>query len=420
MSQTTNNYQAIKYFKMNSFGLRKLPEIQESLEFKGIDYSKSQWVLQEKLHGSNSCFIHEYLDGEPDIKLGRRNGFVPEKELKSFFNIQSAYQPYHQSLTSLAEAVCYERGLDYRNHRVVIYSELYGNNIQKGMKYHDRESIAVFDIRIDNLFLSFQEVERLCLEHSLPLAPLIMKGTMEEIVTKFQPKIEAMVSMVPQVIHETDVTDAPAEGVIIRPYNLDETYNPDDTQCQMLRYKWKKLEFSDRPVKKEEPSLEGNKIEILISRAVKFINKRRLETYCSKVSNMFVLNKKNMGENIRALVDDAMVDILEEEDYQIIFQNKETTRKLRNLMNREASKIIRTFQFEFVVRVVPEKETQRAITVKALEKIESEMGLNKIVKAISIEELAKMDADIGENQTLSNSLKEQVLKLQKRAKILSA
>ena len=420
MSHTTNNYQAIKYFKMNSFRLGKLPEIQESLESLGIDYSTCQWVLQEKLHGSNSCFIHEYLDGEPDIKLGRRNGLVPEKEFKSFFNIESAYQPYYQSLTALAEAVCYERGLDYRNHRVVIYSELYGNNIQKGMKYHDRESIAVFDIRIDNLFLSLEEVERLCFQHSLPLAPLVMKGTIDELVAKFRPYIEDMVSLVPRCLHETDVIDAPAEGVIIRPYNLEETYNPDDTKCQMLRYKWKKLEFSERPVKKEEPSLEGDKIELLISSAAKFVNMRRLETYCSKVSNMFVLDKKNIGQNIKALVDDAMVDIQEEEDYQIIFQNKEYTKKLRNMMNKEASKVIQTFQFEFVVRAVPEKETRRAITIEALEKIEAEMHKNKTGRAISIEELAKMDSDIDENQTLIDKLREQVLKLQNRAKQLSA
>ena len=180
MNQVTTNYNDIKYYKMSSFRLGKLREIQDSLTEQGHNYATTEWILQEKLHGSNSCFIHQYFDGEKEIKLGRRNGLVPEKELKSFFNIGKAYEPYMMSLADLAETVCYERGLDSRNHRVIIYSELYGNNIQKGMKYSDNETIAVFDIRIDDTFLSYQDVESICSRNGIPMAPLVMKGTLED------------------------------------------------------------------------------------------------------------------------------------------------------------------------------------------------------------------------------------------------
>ena len=83
---------------MSSFRLGKLIEIQESLEEQGQNYATTEWILQEKLHGSNSCFIHQYFDGEKEIKLGRRNGLVPDNELKRFFNIGKADQLYILSL----------------------------------------------------------------------------------------------------------------------------------------------------------------------------------------------------------------------------------------------------------------------------------------------------------------------------------
>lgn len=360
MSQSTIDYNEIKYFKMSSFRLGKLPEIQESLEEKGLDYATFQWILQEKLHGSNSCFIHEYQNGTPEIKLGRRNGLVPEKELKSFFNIGEAYRPYMQSLTNLVEAVCYERGLDYRNHRVTIYSELYGNNIQKGMLYHEKETIAVFDIRVDNTFLSYQDVEKQCYRHSLPLAPMVMKGTLDKLVPLFRPLLEDMKSIVPNMLHNQNIMDAPAEGVIVRPYDMEETFDPYDKDYQMLRYKWKKMEFSERPTKKEVFPGDAKSMDLLISSAAKFINTSRLHTYLSKVGHDFILDKKNMGQNIRALFQDAMLDIEQEEEYQPIFQEKKLVRQLRQKMNQEASNVIQTYQFEYTPVIGPPTPVQQS------------------------------------------------------------
>ena len=114
----------------------------------------------------------------PTYQLARRNGLVPEKEMKSFFNIEEAYQPFVKSLQELCETACYELGLDHRHHQVVVYSELYGGNIQKGMRYHDTESILVFDIRVDNTFLSYEKVSSLCDTHEIPMVPLIQTGNL--------------------------------------------------------------------------------------------------------------------------------------------------------------------------------------------------------------------------------------------------
>lgn len=347
MNQSNTNYNEIQYYKMKSFHLENHPEIMETLYEQGLKDDTLQWVLQEKIHGSNSCFIHQYLDGTSYIDLGRRNGIVPKKEYKSFFNIQEAYQPYIKSLTELAETACYEWGLDFRNHRVIIYSELYGKNIQKGMNYHNKETIAVFDIRIDDTFMSLKNVENLCYRYAIPFAPIVLKGKLNELIEKFVPKLENMKSLVPIMLHDNNIFDAPAEGVILRPYDLNQTYDSYNTKQDMLRYKWKKSEFSENPVKKKLTSTEANTIDLLISNATKFINIRRLETYISKVGNEFIMDKKNIGHNIRALFQDASYDIEQDEEYQFIFQDKKLLRQLRQKLIQESSKVIQNYQFEY-------------------------------------------------------------------------
>ena len=378
MNQATTNYHNIKYYKMSSFRLGKLREIQDSLTEQGHNYATTEWILQEKLHGSNSCFIHQYFDGEKEIKLGRRNGLVPEKELKSFFNIGKAYEPYMLSLADLAETVCYERGLDSRNHRVIVYSELYGNNIQKGMKYSDNETIAVFDIRIDNTFLSYQDVESMCSRHGIPMAPLVMKGTLDELVEKFSVQLEDMNSLVPRVLHEQDIMDAPAEGVIVRPYNLEETYVPYDKDFRMLRYKWKKMEFSERPKPKQVTVGEESHLQALLEEASGYINIQRLDTFKSKVGVECLMNNQNMGKNISGLVNDTLEDIRQESKFSPLLEDKKHFAELRKMISKTSSKLIQNFQFEYV-----KPETKLLTDEEYLEKIDmhiaqSQKNIDKI------------------------------------------
>ena len=392
MTQAITNYNDIKYYKMSSFRLGKLREIQEYLTEQGHNYDTMIWLLQEKLHGSNSCFIHRYIDGEKDIKLGRRNGLVPENELKSFFNIGEAYQEYMPSLADLAETVCYERGLDSRNHRVIVYCELYGNKIQKGMKYNDVETIAVFDIRIDNTFLSYQDVESMCSRHGIPLAPLVMKGTLDELVEKFRDQLEDMNSLVPRVLHGQDIMDAPAEGVIVRPYNLEETYDPDDEDFKMLRYKWKKMEFSERPKPKQVTAGEVSHLQALLEEAINYINIQRLETFKSKVGVEFLMNKRNMGKNIGALVKDTLIDIREESKFVPLLEDKKHFAELRKMISKTSSQLIQNFQFEYIE---PEP------------------------KVLTDEEyLAKIDQHIAESRRNIDQIRAQIQELQCRTPML--
>lgn len=394
MSNSNQNFNTeIKYFKMDSLRLGKLPQIKSSLAYQGVNINSEPWVLVEKIHGSNSAFVYQCQDGVPTYQLARRNGLVPEKEMKSFFNIESAYQPFVKSLQELCETACYELGLDHRHHQVVVYSELYGGNIQKGMRYHDIESILVFDIRVGNTFLSYEKVSSLCDTHKIPVVPLIQQGTLDELISGFQGKLEGFNSLVPQKIHQKDVSDAPAEGVILRPLRLEDTYDPHAKHSTVIRYKWKKLEHCERPQKKVVKEGEMTHLQGLQEKAAGYINRQRFETYLSKVGAEFLLDKSNMGENISALVKDTLTDIQEEDEFAPLLEDKKLFAQLRKMISKTSSGLIQRFQFEYV-------PVQR--------------------KELTDEErLEKIDKHIAETHINIQKIRSQVEELQRRARHLT-
>ena len=108
MTYSKENYESIKYPKKDSFRKGRIQELKDYLVNRYCDPESEEWVILEKIHGANSSFILYHEDGQDIWKFGRRNGLVPPKEMKSFFNIQEAYQKYIESLIELCKSACYE------------------------------------------------------------------------------------------------------------------------------------------------------------------------------------------------------------------------------------------------------------------------------------------------------------------------
>lgn len=314
------NYSDIKYPKMES--LRK------GL-VSGLN-PEEHYVCVEKLHGSNSQFFYQGSEDGPTWKLGKRNGWISPEEMVNFYNVGKAYQPFIQPLISACETACYELGMDSRHCQVSIFSEIYGPKVQKEMKYHDTETIAVFDIRVNDIFLCYDKVKNICQNHDLPMAPEVCKGTLGDLVSSFQ--VEDLYSLVPNVLHGNDIPDAPCEGVILRPVNQDGFEN---------RFKWKKQAFCERQVKRVNTSEDGE-----VSNAVNYLNSQRFDCYMSKVGPQFILNRINLGSNIRALVQDTMTDI--QEDFPELWLDTPRRKKANKIISGRASQMINQFIFDYV------------------------------------------------------------------------
>ena len=118
------------------------------------------------------------------------------------------------------------------------------------------------------------------------------------------------------------MTDAPAEGVILRPLRLEDEYEPHAQHSTVFRYKWKKMEHCERPQKKVVTEDEMTHLQALQEKAVGYINTQTLQTYLSKVGVDYLMDKSNMGENISALVKDTLTDIQEEESLLLYWKTR--------------------------------------------------------------------------------------------------
>ena len=397
------NYESIKYPKKESFRKGRIQELKDYLVNRKCDAESEEWVILEKIHGANSSFILYHEDGVDIWKFGRRNGIVPVKEMKSFFNIQEAYQPYVENLIELCKSACYEQGFDYRAHTTVIYSELYGKKVQKNTKYNDTESIAVFDIRIGNYFLSYEQRQELCDRHQLPTVPLIMSGTLDKLVEQFE--VEKMFSHVPKLLHNSEIKEAPAEGVVLVPRYLDNIV--DDPENPFLSYKWKKREFCERPIKVKPTDKEISLLEHLEIQSTGFLNQTTLEEYMSKVGVDYILNVKNKGTNIQALVQDAIESIKENGNYEALLNDKASWSRARRKLRDEAVSLIDVFIFEYIPTTSQDRD-EKEYTYEEKEKDNECDILNEIDKSISDTEVNILN------------IRKLILEMKKRVSILES
>ena len=314
----SSNTEYPKYPKMESFRRANHSQMEEFSE---------HWVLQEKIHGTNSQFlITGQGDDYPLVELGKRNGLVTGDENQNFYQIKATYQKYWSKLLAAFDTACYMLGLDSRHTTGSFYAELYGPRVQKQMLYSESNDIAIFDIVIDGEPLTYCQMEEVCLNHSLPMAPEVKRGTLEEVLD-FDP--ETTHSLVPSKLHGVNNMKAPCEGVIIRPLN---------SPTWEHRYKWKQRSFCERPHKSPSSAL-GLDVS-------QYCNQKRLESYLSKVGPQYLLDAKNTGRNIQALCDDCWVDI--EQDLPELKLDFKSKKKIHKILSQKNRTLLFNFRQEYV------------------------------------------------------------------------
>ncbi len=341
-----------KYPKMESFRRANHSQMEEFAE---------HWVLQEKIHGTNSQFlITGQGDDHPLVELGKRNGLVTDDENQNFYQIKATYQKYWSKLLAAFDTACYTLGLDSRHTTGSFYAELYGPRVQKQMQYSESNDIAIFDIVIDGEPLTYCQMEEVCRTHSLPMAPEVKRGTLAEVLD-FDP--ETIHSLVPSKLQGVTNETAPCEGVIIRPLN---------SPSWEHRYKWKQRSFCERP-----PKSPTNALALDVSQ---YCNQMRLESYLSKVGPEHLLDAKNIGQNIRALCDDCWLDI--DQDLPELKHDSKSKKQIHKVLTQMSHRLLFNFRQEYVPPTLTlEERLQKAEDTHLI--LRSQVGLYQTILANS-------------------------------------
>lgn len=169
-----------KYHKINSIYKRHL-EGEEKGKFIIGEYScpeyellkDIQWVWTEKVDGTN---IRVSWHSDPNICEVTFKGKTDRAELPKHL-VPKLVELFPEDLM----ASVFEIGEDKPD--IHLYGEGYGYKIQKGDKYFIHSKIVsfiLFDIRIGNIWLKREAIERIAENLGIDIVPIVGEGTLEE------------------------------------------------------------------------------------------------------------------------------------------------------------------------------------------------------------------------------------------------
>lgn len=206
---------------------QKIPEtlqnLKLSLEAMKL-LNKASWVVTEKVHGANFCFIYE----SQNLKYAKRKALLNWKD--DFFGFQLMVQKLEANILALFE----DLHKTYGANTYYIYGELCGghyphtqmandtrlNAVQTGVYYAPDIVFYAFDIAFKSTeqsteqeFLNYDMAIEYFERHGLLYAKPLFIGKYQEAL-EFSPKFH---SNIPKLLDLPPLEDNWAEGIVIKP-----------------------------------------------------------------------------------------------------------------------------------------------------------------------------------------------------------
>jgi hypothetical protein len=144
------------------------------------------WDWTEKIDGTN-CRILVYVNEDGDVSsvVGGRtaNAQLHVDLVKVLDEIaerlsEYAHDQWYEEVNAKQEVTTYT---------IQLFGEGYGAGIQKGGDYRPDKSFILFDVKIGNSWLSYDNMESVGRQLDLPVVPLYRTGSIKEAIDIVQP-----------------------------------------------------------------------------------------------------------------------------------------------------------------------------------------------------------------------------------------
>lgn len=166
-------------------GVKKY-DIENAENFPNIvEYMKKEYpiVITEKLEGTNCSFA--LINGTFYVNSHNKN--IPTSE-DSFYGQMANLYDVKLKLKFFNDFVS-DHGLEFKpnhpNNSIIIWGEIIGPKIQKNIYKLDAREFRVFDIMVNNKFLSYPDIITLTTSLNLKCVPLISIGDLPEDIKSF-------------------------------------------------------------------------------------------------------------------------------------------------------------------------------------------------------------------------------------------
>ena len=202
----------------NTYRQKEIEKIRKS----GFANKNIEYVVTEKVHGSNFSFI---TDGKK-VLVAKRTSVLTEEEIPKFFNAKLMLEKYKENVISLFEELF---GKEVEEQKIVqIFGEHFGGvygeksepghiRIQKEVHYAPFNDFIVFDIRVKigetEFWLSWDKVKKIAENNGFKVVPELFRGTFEEALEY----PNEFITKVPELYGLEPIKGNIAEGVVIKP-----------------------------------------------------------------------------------------------------------------------------------------------------------------------------------------------------------
>lgn len=280
-------------------------------KIKTEGYDQMEYVVQEKVHGSNVCII---TDGKV-IQFAKRTEIIEDEV--SFFRINQLREKYSYKIFSLFNSLKQE----FEINSLSIFGEYFGGyyphkkvkkdplakTVQKGVYYLPNNEFYAFDILLNgHIYLDVDTCNRLFHEFGFVYAESLFRGNLQESLN-YQNDFQ---STIPHKFKLPIIEDNACEGVIIRPIKPLFLSNGSRVLLKNKNEKWS--EISKRTDKHRSPKIQrenktlSNECSVLIVELETYITLNRLQNIQSKLGIIDI--QKDFGK----LMGLYSTDVLEE------------------------------------------------------------------------------------------------------------
>lgn len=332
-----------EFKKYNSIENTYNKDFLEKIEKEG--YESLVYVVQEKVHGANCCFI---TDGK-DVGFAKRTGPVLPGE--TFYNYEELLSRYREKVLSLFPLIKVHYPTTYN---ILVFGEMFGGSyphpevkndtrvmcIQKGVFYSPIHEFYGFDIYISatevNRYLSVYETNNFFEQAGFFYAKTLFEGSIGDCLSypnAFQSRISDWLGLPP-------IENNTCEGIVIRP--VEPLYLKNGSR---LLLKNKNSRFAEKKsVKKRQPALfvEPGYSEELLNQlliAEEYVTENRLNNVISKVGDVSFPN--DAGKLIGLLSKDVLEDFLKEHSGSYAGLEKSEQKIFNRHLNKLSAELIK-------------------------------------------------------------------------------
>lgn len=293
--------------------------------------SGGEWVQLLKIHGSN----YSYFCDSTGVKRGKRSSFLDEGFMGDHhFDYDNHVLHLYERLKTI-----------YDFTTLAVYGEIYGGKydhpdvpkvggytrIQKEVQYCPENRFACYDIELDGHPFDWDEVVFVCNFASIPLVPVLRRGTFEELLmspVKFPDPLHERFGLPP-------IEGNNAEGWVLKPV-INKTFS---TGSRVI-LKGKSDEFKEQSKVKKTPKIrklsdEGNEMKDIF---FSHLNENRLRNVYSHGP---VIRQKDFGKLMGLFVQDAFNDFRKEYNDRFEVLDLDEQKLIKKFAGKEAAEIIR-------------------------------------------------------------------------------